>query len=136
MILRYIILTLLIFNTNVILSQKNGTLNIKVDNVHEFIYQIYENQAKDFYINNPTEVNEMINFLKHNVHFVQFKEIPVSVVSKLSDFEPLNRKHIQNKFNPLQFNPFLYQFELIERPTKIHIDDTNYVLFINPTIPK
>lgn len=132
MILRFVIFVLFISQTTLVLSQNNGILKINPDGIHQFIYEIHEDGAKDFFLNNPIETENMIRFLENNVHFVQYKKIPSSVTQKLSDLRPIKQKFVQKKFDLNTFNPFLYELNLVKEPKKIHIDGTRFVLFITP----
>lgn len=115
-------------------AQTNSELKIKKENVHQFIYELHGEDAKLYISNNPDKIEEMKVFLENNIYFRQYKSIPKSVTDKLSSYVPLKPSFVQNEFNSKTFNPFLYEFEKVESPKKIHIDGTKYVLFINPNL--
>lgn len=115
-------------------AQGDAALKVNVDYIHQFVYELHQDQTKNFILNNEERVKEMKVFLDKNMYFIQYKNIPSAITEKLSSYRPVNPAFVQEKFDLKSFNPFLYGFEKLDMPKKIHIDGTNYVLFINPSI--
>ena len=114
-------------------AQDKSKVWINVNKVESFVHQIHETNSKSFIVQNKEGLEEMKNFIENNVFFIQYKNIPQFVTESLSDYQVINMKFVQTKFDPKSFNPFLYRLEQSSEAKKIHIEGTNYVLFVYPT---
>ena len=122
----------LILGTSCLFAQNKSKIFIDAANVNTFVHEIHQENSKKFLVNNEDEIEQMKRFLKNNVFFIQFKNLPDAVTGKLSNFSAINKRYVQEKFDPKSFNPFLYNLDQISEPEKIHIDGTRYVLFVYP----
>lgn len=113
-------------------GQNKNAIYIDDTSIDYYIYQIKGEQTKKFITENTEETNKLRSFIRNNVYLIQFKRIPENVNDKLSNYPKLVPVQDGVKFNPRKFNPLAYGFDKITASKRIHVDGTNYVLFINP----
>lgn len=112
-------------------GQNRSAIYIDDVSLDYFIFQLKGDDTKRFIVENADEANQLRNFIKKNVYLVQFKRIPDNITDKLSNYPKLTPVN-NSKFIPSKFNPLLYGLEKVTSSKRIHIDGTNYVVFINP----
>ncbi len=113
-------------------GQNKNAIYIDDTSIDYYIYQIKGEQTKKFITENTEETNKLRSFIRNNVYLIQFKRIPENVNDKLSNYPKMVSVQDGVKFNPRKFNPLAYGFDKITTSKRIHVDGTNYVLFINP----
>ena len=112
-------------------GQNRDAIYIDDTSIDYYIYQVKGEQTKKFITENTEGTNQLRDFIRNNVYLIQFKRIPKSITDKLSNYPKLATTR-ETKFNPRKFNPLAYGLEKVSSSRRIHIDGTNYVVFINP----
>ena len=130
--LKFKVLVVLLISVVQLYSQNKNEIRLDPAYFDSFIYEIKGADTKAYFVENSEEVESLKNFLSENVYLIQFKSIPSSVTDKLSNYPRLTPSAQNTKFEPTKFNPLAYGLEKTSSSKRIHIDGTNYVLFINP----
>lgn len=130
---KHSLLIILFLSVFVGFGQPKNAIKINTSNVMSFFSERYGNEAKEIYTSRPEVIDEMIEFLTTNIYLVQNRKTPKHIKNKLSDYPIISKKSYRTeKFLPTKFNPFKYGLEQLTEKTIIYIDDTNYVVIVEP----
>ncbi|GEM_PF-4716246 len=114
------------------LAQPKNAIMIDTDNVMSFFTEQYGDDAKEVYKSNPEIINQMTDFLENHIYLIQNKVEPTHLENKLSNFIVSAKSPYNNKFSPTKFNPFKYGLDQLTEKTIIHIDNSRYVVIVDP----
>jgi len=131
--LKTILFLLTLFLSAVCISQPKNAIMIDQSNVMSFFSEQYGDETKEIYESQPEIIDQMKKFLDSNIYLIQNRKKPEHITTKLSSFTVVSKDSYQrDHFNPRKFNPFKYGLDKIKEKTIIHIDNTNYVVIIEP----
>lgn len=114
-------------------TQPKNAVFIDTNNVMSFFSEQYGDETKEIYQSNPEIVDEMKTFLETKIYLIQNRKKPNHVTTKLSSFPVISKHSYDHKeFSPKNFNPFKYGLHQLNEKKIIHIDNTNYVVIVEP----
>ena len=115
------------------IAQPKNAIMIDDSNVMSFFSEQYGDEAKEIYNSDPEIINQMKEFINSSIYLIQNRNEPNHISTKLSDFPIVSKKSYNSgDFSPSKFNPFKYGLDKLKDKTIIHIDNTNYVVIVEP----
>lgn len=101
------------------------------------ITEVYGNKTQEIFQNDPERIAFLTDLLDNRIKFIELPVVGEDKHTKLSSVALLNKYNSSLLrdivFDPLNFNPLKYDFNISSKSTVVYrVDNTKYLIVIQP----